>query len=75
MAMAKVLKVPASDAMLEDLKELQKLLGASSMTEAVRRAVASEIILRRRLKDGHTLRLRGKNTKQGADEVEVIVDA
>lgn len=59
--------------MLADLKELQKLLGASSMTEAVRRAVASEIILRRSLNEGHTLRLRGKKTT--GKEVDVLVDA
>lgn len=56
-----VIKVPASDAMVHDLEALKLLLGATSNAEAVRRAVARELILMRALEEVSELTIRGKN--------------
>lgn len=68
---SKVLKVPASEKMLEDLEELKRAFGTTSAAEAIRRAVANEIVLRRHLKKVRSLKLRGDNEE--GEEVEAII--
>jgi hypothetical protein len=61
--MGTVLKVPASDALLNDLEELKRLLGASSASETVRRVIARELLLLRALDQSKELVIQGKNPK------------
>jgi hypothetical protein len=58
-----VIKVPASDALLNDLEELKRMLGASTNAEAVRRIIARELLLLRAIDQSKELIIQGKNPK------------
>jgi hypothetical protein len=66
-----VIKVPASEAFVEDLEELRLLLGASTTSEAVRRAIARELLLARALKGSKEIVIQGN--KPDGKELHVIM--
>ncbi|MFA5942988.1 MAG: hypothetical protein WC876_00810 [Candidatus Thermoplasmatota archaeon] len=56
---------------MEDLEELRLLLGASTTSEAVRRAIARELLLARALKGSKEIVIQGN--KPDGKELHVIM--
>jgi hypothetical protein len=71
--MLKTLKFQATQELVDDLEELKELLGASTAAEAIRRAVASEVIIRRQVREGKVVKLIGKRNDSKKDEVYVYL--
>lgn len=58
-----VIRVPASPGLLEDVQSLKERLGATTVAETVRRAIARELLLLRALDEASIIEIPGRNEK------------
>lgn len=67
-----VVRVPANDAFLRDLKALKDALGSQSYAETIRRAIAYQMVLRELMEESRAVIVRGRNP-EGREEFVTLV--